>query len=128
MLAGHLHALAGVPFVPTGRRGSFTYYHSPGDHLALHRDVETCDLALITALHRQGGDGRSGTLLVYPGRIGETLTEIRRTPQRGGVSVDLAAGQSILLFGGLLPHRVVPMAAGQSRTVSLLCFRFASPK
>lgn len=126
-LAGHLLAWAGAHFAPTGRRGSFTYYRRPGDHLALHRDVRTCDLAMITVLDRRGGDGRSGTLTVYPRRLGDTLSEIRRTPRRGGEPVDLAAGQSVLLFGGLVPHCVTATAPGQSRTVSLLCFRLVSP-
>ena len=126
-IAEVLHALAGAPFEPTGGRGSFTYYQGPGDHLALHRDVENCDLAIITTLHRSGGGGLSGTLWVYPDRIDEALSSIRRTSGHGATPIDLAIGQSVVMFGGIVPHQVVPLAAGQIRVVSALCFRLALP-
>src|SRR5215210_4168419 len=46
-----LREVTGTAIVPTGGRGTYSYYARPGDYLALHRDIETCDLAVITCLH-----------------------------------------------------------------------------
>ncbi len=112
----------------SGSRGSYSYYVRPGDFLDLHLDVDTCDVTMITVLldqsqHHEPG----GSLVLYPGRIGEPLSWIRERPEEGAVAVKLIAGQSIVLMGGLVPHRVVPVAAGQMRVISVLCFK-ATPR
>jgi hypothetical protein len=72
-LIDYLAARVGVPVAPTGVRGSYSYYR-PGDFLGLHRDVETCDLALITCLyHGPAATPSSGSLTLYPGRSDEPL-------------------------------------------------------
>ena len=71
---------------PTGSVGTFSYYVRPGDFLDLHRDIVTCDLAVITLLHQEGraSDG-GGALCVYPARHREALSAIRRTPNEGAL-------------------------------------------
>ena len=41
----------GLNVVPSGNRGSYSYYVQPGDHLDTHLDVDTCDVTLITVLY-----------------------------------------------------------------------------
>jgi hypothetical protein len=119
-----LSAQVGLPVVPSGNRGSYSYYARAGDFLDLHRDVETCDLAVLTALHDNSAPtDQSGGLVVYPGRIGEPLSAIRERSQEGAYLVKLLPGQTIVLLGGVLPHRVIPVAEGQLRIISVLCFR-----
>jgi hypothetical protein len=113
----------GLTVVPSGNRGSYSYYAREGDFLDVHRDIETCDVALITALHDSNPAQNSGALVLYPGRVGEPLSSIRSDPRRGASLVKLYAGQTIVLFGGVVPHCVLPVAMGQLRIVSVLCFR-----
>lgn len=123
-LAAVLAGWSGLPMAPSGERGSYSYYLRPGDHLGLHRDVDACDLAVITCLaaevHEEPGRGQ---LVLYPERVGEPLDQIRRDPSPGRRPLRLRAGQTLLLLGGLVPHQVVPLAPGERRVVSVLCFR-----
>ena len=122
-LAETLTSVCGVPIVPSGNRGSYSYYARPGDFLDLHRDVETCDLAMITCLYETSqGDDPGGALALYPGRIHEPLSAIRARPNDGALLVKLQPGQTILMYGGVVPHLVVPVREGQVRVISVLCF------
>jgi hypothetical protein len=119
-----LRSMCGSSLIPTGQRGTFSYYVQPGDHLAIHRDIETCDVAVITCLldgPDTGGDG--GKLCMYPTRAFEPLSSIRATPERGAVRIRLLPGQTIVMLGGIVPHSVLPIAPGQQRIVSVLCYR-----
>jgi hypothetical protein len=109
---------------PTGEQGTYTYYARPGDHLALHRDIETCDMAVVTCLlecHCKGSTG--GVTRFYPARQHELLSQIRATPDVGAVNVRLQVGHTMVMFGGLVPHLIEPLGLGELRIVSILCFR-----
>jgi hypothetical protein len=109
---------------PTGEHGTYTYYARPGDHLALHRDIETCDIAVVTCLldcHCKGSTG--GVTRFYPVRQHEMLSQIRATPDVGAVNVRLQVGHTMVIFGGLVPHLIQPLAPSELRIVSILCFR-----
>lgn len=121
-----LSALCGATMVPTGARGSFSYYFS-GAFLALHRDIPTCDLSLITMLSdttppRIG----AGCLSVYRDRNHEVLSSIRATPRWGAERVEIDIGYTALILGGLIAHEVLPVAAGHQRVISVLCFQALS--
>ena len=118
-----LGQLTGLAAVPTSRRGTYTYYVRPGDHLALHRDIVSCDVVAITCLHDGLAESGGGELRAYPGRIHEPLSAIRSSPMRGAVPVRLAAGHTAVMYGGIVPHEVTPVTAGQRRIVSVLCYR-----
>jgi hypothetical protein len=118
-----LGELLGMRIAPTGERGTYSYYSRPGDFLALHRDVEACDVAVISCLHDGRPTGDGGSLRLYPDRIEEPLSAIRRSPERGAVGVRLLPGQTLVLLGGLVPHTVLPVVSGQARIVSVLCYR-----
>jgi hypothetical protein len=127
-----LHALlsaqCGAHIVPSGNRGSYSYYVQPGDFLDTHLDVDTCDVTLITVLHDDTDprDPRGG-LAAYPGMLGAPLSGIRAAPERGRALIKARPGQSILLLGGLVPHRVEPLGPAGQRVISALCFRAAAP-
>ena len=111
---------------PTGGVGTYSYYARPGDFLALHRDIVTCDVAVITCLSDAPAGAPGGQLCLYPGRASEPIQAIRTTPSRGAERMKLAAGQTIVLYGGIVPHALLPVAAGQVRIVSVLCYRIPS--
>ena len=118
-----LRAVSGLSLLPTGGRGTFTYYR-PGDYLALHRDVLECDLAVITCLaDTHPPSDLSGALCLYPDRWREPLSGIRATPETGAVRLRLPVGQTIVMLGGIVPHAILPMAEGQLRIVSILCYQ-----
>lgn len=122
-LALLLGDLCGMMVRPSGSRGSYSYYVVPGDYLALHRDVDTCDVTLITCLHDTSDpQSASGALMLYPERLLDPLSEIRARPDDGAVVVKLLAGQSVILLGGVVPHCVLPVGDGQARVISALCF------
>jgi len=123
-LTDFLASTCGVPVVPSGNRGSFSYYARPADHLALHRDIESCDLTLITVLHdNTDPTDPAGALVLYPERIHEPLSAIRERPGEGAFAIKLQPGQSIVFYGGVVPHEVTPVREGQLRIISALCFR-----
>jgi hypothetical protein len=117
-----LARLCGVSLRPSGACGAFTYYARPGDHLAVHRDIQRCDLAVITCLQETHAEERAGKLVVYPNRLNEPLSALRATPDDGFIPQALGPGQTILLFGGIVPHQVLPVAEHQVRIVSILCY------
>ena len=117
-----LARLSGVMLRPSGGYGGFTYYSRPGDHLAIHRDSQRCDLAVITCLQETHPEGTAGKLVVYPERIDDPPSALRATPDDGGVAQVLLPGQTILLFGGIVPHLIPPVAEQQVRIVSILCY------
>ena len=127
-----LHALlsahCGARIVPSGNRGSYSYYVQPGDFLDTHLDIDTCDVTLITVLHDDTDPrGRAGGLAVYPGMLGARLSTIRAAPEQGMALIKARPGQSILLLGGLVPHRVEPLGPSGQRVISALCFRAEAP-
>lgn len=110
----------------TGEIGTYSYYIKAGDYLDIHRDIVTCDVAVITCLHdRVLTDGDGGYLCLYPQRTSEPLSWIRATPGAGAVKVRVGVGQTIVLYGGIVPHALLPVAEGQARIVSVLCYRAA---
>jgi hypothetical protein len=118
-----LAQLTGVRLSPTGQHGTYSYYVRPGDHLELHRDVETCDLTLITCLHSRASAGaQGGTLYLYPRHLFAPLSVIRDNPVEGAVGLSLKVGQSLVFFGGIVPHYLSPTTLGQERIVSVLCY------
>ena len=127
-----LHAFlseqCGAAIVPSGNRGSYSYYVQPGDHLGLHLDIDTCDVTLITVLHDDTDPAdAAGGLAVYPGALGAPLRQVRAAPEAGMGVVKASPGQSIVILGGLVPHRVLPLGPWGQRIISALCFRAAAP-
>lgn len=93
-LADCLGDICGFAVAPTGKQGTYSYYVRPGDHLALHRDIRACDLAVITCLYDDVKIGftpdalcNGGILSLYPDRISEPLSAIRATPEQNAVNL-----------------------------------------
>ncbi|HTL31164.1 MAG TPA: hypothetical protein VL282_18170 [Tepidisphaeraceae bacterium] len=123
-----LSAETGVRLIESGERGSYAYYARAGDFIGLHRDTSYCDLVAITVLLDNSDQADpSGALVLYPDRIGETLSSISATPKRGAEMYKLSPGQTLIMFGGVVPHRVIPTRNGQLRVISALCYRAVMP-
>ena len=115
--------LTGVRWRTAGGLGTFSYYRRAGHHLGLHRDLELCDLAVITCVYDDAGDKTSsGVLRLYLSRTNETLEAIR-ADDRGGVHVRLSPGESLVLLGGVIAHKLLPMRPGHTRIVAPLCYQ-----
>ena len=121
-MADALSELCGVTISSTGG-GTYSYYEQAGDFLALHRDVVQCDIAIITSLTHSIVDGSTGELTVYPQFAREPLSAVRRAGRSASTFVPLDRGQTAVLFGGIVPHEVTPMCAGQDRIVAVNCYR-----
>lgn len=123
-----LSALLACPVKPSGTRGTFTYYSRTGDYIGVHRDVDSCDVAVITCLYDSPSPQQNaGKLVVYPGRIDDDNRTIRQSPAEGAELYRLAPGETAILLGGLVPHAVLPVVAGQARVVSILCYTAVEP-
>jgi hypothetical protein len=123
-----LHSLlsnhCGTRISPSGNRGSYSYYVQPNDFLDTHLDIDTCDVTLITVLQDDTDPSNpAGGLAVYPHHFGASLARIRAVPQSGVAVIKAPAGSSVLLLGGLVPHRVEPLPPEGQRIISALCFR-----
>jgi hypothetical protein len=119
-----LRGLTNSTLKGTGALGTYSYYVKPGDYLEIHRDVVDCDVAAITCLSdlaKPESDG--GQLCLYPERLFEPLSEIRATPDHGAVRVRVGLGQTIVMYGGIVPHALLPVDQGQARIVSVLCYK-----
>jgi hypothetical protein len=103
--------------------GTYSFYEQTGDFLAIHRDVEQCDMAVITSLTGCRMDCPAGELVVYPDFTREPLSAVRAAGRGAGVSVPLDRGHSMILLGGILPHEVAPTSPGQERIVAINCYR-----
>jgi hypothetical protein len=114
-----------TPFLqPTGQYGTFSYYLRTGDFLEIHRDILQCDVAVITCLENKfGADKLGGKLCLYPNRTHELLSKIRAAPDEGACKVFLEEGQTLVMYGGILPHALLPVAENQTRIVSVLCYQ-----
>ncbi|MGH8429152.1 MAG: hypothetical protein ACREUF_02005 [Solimonas sp.] len=119
-LHGYLSQLNGGPIRPSGSRGSYSYYVMPADHLGLHLDIVTCDVTVISVLADSSPDN-GGALAVQRGSVGVPLSTLRRSAHIHEEVVKAPAGSTIIILGGLVPHRVLPMTMGQ-RVISALCF------
>jgi hypothetical protein len=118
-----LRGLTRSSLVPTGERGTYSYYVRAGDFLAIHRDVRMCDIAVITCLKNgEAVEGDGGSLSLYPERMFEPLSAVRAAPGEGAHRLRLEVGQTIVLCGGLIPHTLLPVNEGQERIVSVLCY------
>jgi hypothetical protein len=123
-LSRFVSSLFGLPVVPSGNRGSYSYYARKGDFLDIHRDINTCDVTVITGIYDNSAPADSGgALILYPGRTQDPLSAIRQRPQDGAYPIKLLPGQTIIFPGGVIPHYVSPVAEGQLRIISALCFR-----
>ena len=123
-LLDFLRGLTHGGLTPTGPSGTYSYYVRPGDFLDIHRDIVDCDVAVISCLTEGPmDDGDGGRLCLYPERLLEPLSSIRATPQKGAVKVRLELGQTIVLYGGIIPHALLRVAKDQARVVSVLCYR-----
>lgn len=115
---------SGFELEPSCERGTYSYYMRSGDHLSIHRDVNSCELVVITCLHSAGKrDESSGALCLYPTRAQEPISAIRANPSLDILPIHLGVGQSIIMRGGVIPHALSPLHAGQFRIVSILCYQ-----
>lgn len=123
----YLHAflsqLCGGPIRPSGSRGSYSYYVAPADYLGLHLDIVTCDVTVISVLADSSRDN-GAALAVQRGSVGVPLSILRRSAHVREEVVNAPAGSTIVILGGLVPHRVLPLTTGQ-RAISALCFEAA---
>ncbi len=118
-----LSELIGVQVQASSNRSSYSYYCRPGDHLALHRDVERCDISVIVVLSdNTNREQEGGELILYPKKIHDPLSVIRQNPQSKAVSIKLAAGETCILAGGMVPHLVRPVGTAQYRITAPMCF------
>jgi hypothetical protein len=117
--------VTGATWRPHGRQGTYSYYRAEGHYLGVHRDAAGCDLAVITCLSDTTPDA-GGNLVVYPGAATRPLGSVRADPADGAHTLRLRPGESAILLGSLVPHRVAPTTAGQVRVVAPLCYKFAS--
>ncbi len=121
-----LSELCGTQLQPTGKCGTYTYYR-PGDFLSLHRDIETCDVSVITCLlDNHAVNSRGGTTVLYPQRCAEPLSRIRATSRQGARRLRLAVGSTLVFLGGQIPHLIETLGPQDFRIVSILCYRLAS--
>lgn len=119
-----LNQWSGLNLKPSGERGTYSYYTQPGDHLSLHRDVDSCEFVVITCLYSVGNrDESSGALCLYPTRTQEPISAIRANPNLGVLPIHLSTGQSVVMRGGVIPHALLPQNTSQSRIVSILCYQ-----
>jgi hypothetical protein len=117
--------LTGATWRPHGTQGTYSYYRTEGHYLGVHRDAVGCDLAVITCLS-DTAPGAGGNLVVYPSAATRPLESVRADLADGARAVRLLPGESAILLGSLVPHRVAPVAAGQVRVVAPLCYEMAN--
>jgi len=122
-LRSFLEQVTGLSIHLSGIQGTYSFYARRGDHLSLHRDIKSCDLAVITCLQDSAlTHERGGILCLYPNRCNEPLSQIRAAPDKGCTSVYLGSNHTVVMYGGIVPHLVTPVANLQVRIVSILCF------
>ena len=123
-LSNFLSEYTGMNVIPSGERGTYSYYLQNNDFLDLHRDVDDCDLTLITCIHSNVNNTQSsGALYLYTKRASEKIESIYNDKLWGYETIHLKQGQSIFIKGGIVPHGVNPMSKNDNRIISVLCFK-----
>jgi hypothetical protein len=117
-----LGELVGVRLRPSSNRATYSYYCRPGDGLALHRDVVRCDISVIVVVSDNGDHRGGGELVVYPDALHQPLGAVRADLDSGAVTLCLAPGETVVIAGGMLPHRVLPVAEGHYRISAPMCY------
>jgi hypothetical protein len=117
-------ALVGVPCRPLAGTGTYSFYRRDGHFLGLHRDITYCDVAAITCVDVRG-NGTGGDLEVFPSLAAVALSESRRRLSDSGRLVALASGDTAVVLGSVVPHRVVPISGDRVRIVAPICYAFA---
>lgn len=120
-LLDRLRRLTGRRWVPDEKKGTYLYYRRPTQSYELHRDNPHCELVLLTCLYSR--PGRGGQLVLYPGRNGESLRAIARTPRRGARLVPLKAGETLVMDGRVIAHRVTRLGRARIRVTAARCFQ-----
>jgi hypothetical protein len=116
--------ICGIAVASTGV-GTYHFYEHEGDFFALHRDFVGCDIAVITCISQRLTEQPMGGLLVYPNFFRQELSQVRAAAKTMSVSIPLVPGDTAILLGGLLPHEVTPVVAGQDRVVAVNCYRLS---
>lgn len=123
-----LSDLCGATIRPTSNRGTYSYYVEAGDYLDTHLEVVRCDVALITVLYDDTNpNDPAGGLAVFSDDVGTPLSRVRPKLDHAPRIVKAPVGSSIVLLGGLVPHRVIPIAPNCRRVISALCFEAHPP-
>ena len=112
----------GLPLQPCGARASYSIYTGPQSHLDIHRDVSGCDIALVTCLRDSHPFAGDGAVDLWLDDLTTPLSEIRSYTEHGRSRLALAPGDSMLIHGGLIPHRIPKPGINRMRVVSLMCF------
>lgn len=112
----------GLPVRPCGARASYSIYAGPQAYLDIHRDVPGCDLALVTCLYDSDPLAGDGAVDLWLDDLTTPLGEIRARPERRRSRLALMPGDSLLIHGGLVPHRIPRPGTDRLRVVSLMCF------
>ena len=112
----------GLMISPCGGRASYSIYAGSGAHLDIHRDVPGCDLALVTCLYDSAPTAGAGAVDLWLDDLTTPLSVIRATPNEKRSRLTLLPGDSLLIHGGLIPHRIPPPETDRVRVVSLMCF------
>ena len=94
-LPAWLRRLTGLDWERTGDLGTYSYYRREGSFLGVHRDIDSCDLAVITCVFESGAPagGISGSLSLWPARTSEPVSAVRADPEPGRVTVRLRPGR-----------------------------------
>ena len=115
-----------LPIRSCGMRASYSIYAGPQAHLDIHRDVPGCDLALITCLYDSDPLVGEGAVDLWLDDLTTPLRAIRAHVERRRSCVALLPGDSLLIHGGMIPHRIPPPGAHRLRVVSLMCFEIVA--
>jgi hypothetical protein len=115
-----LKRLTGLRWRPRNTHGRYTLYRRPSHYFGVHRDVKECEITVITCIRQDAGPG--GDLVLYPERSKETVRAIARSSEKRAVRLRLAAGESLVMRGTVIAHRVTPMGRGQTRITEALCY------
>lgn len=125
-LAAFIAGEVGAPVRPCGAQASYSIYLGDGSHLGIHRDVIGCDAALVTCLHDDAPRDDDGALDVWFDDALTSLGMLRAEPDARRTRIALGPAETMLIHGGVLPHRVPPLHAPRARIVSLMCFEIVN--
>jgi hypothetical protein len=112
----------GLSVRPCAAQATYSIYSGAGAGLGIHRDVPGCDLALIVCLYDNDPLYEGGCTEAWPQDLITPLDELRAGASSSSTIYGLSSGQSMLLHGGMVPHRIRETGSGRFRAVALMCF------
>ena len=120
-----LRQLAGTPVRLNKKCSCYLEYYRPGDYIAVHRDIDSCEATVLIYLKVEPAGSMWPVLNIYPDRRAGPIVDQKRAPLvREPVAVRCCPGRVLMMVGSEIPHERPPLVKSQRVLAAAACYCF----